>query len=142
MQLQPPPGHQLDHLLQGADAAGQHGEGVGLFEHDHLALVHRLHDHGLDVVVDHLAGLQEGGHDPQNLAAGAVRRLGAGAHQADPAAAIDQAQALARQGFAEPGSLGQVPRIGGVGRGAIDADGSKGGGTAGVIRLDHLCSGD
>ena len=64
MQVEPSPRQKLDHLFQGANAAGQNDKGVGLLEHDHLALMHRGHDHGLNLVIDDFAAAQEVGHDP------------------------------------------------------------------------------
>jgi hypothetical protein len=51
-----------------------------------------------------------------------VGGAGAGSHQADAAAAVDQLEALSRQGFAELGGGPEVSGVGGVRRAAEDAD--------------------
>src|SRR5690606_14335664 len=121
------PGQHLEDLLHGAEAAGQGDEGVGELEHAHLAFVHGAHDLQLgqaavgDLPVGQLLGDHAG-----DLAAGGQHRVGDGAHQADVAAAIDQAQAFLGDAVAEgDGALG----IGGLGAGigaAIDTDRTHG----------------
>ena len=56
VQVEPAPAHQLDHLLQRADAARKDGEGVGLLEHDPLAVMHGGDDHRVHFVVDRPRG--------------------------------------------------------------------------------------
>jgi hypothetical protein len=89
------PGHLLDELLQGADAAGQGHEGVGLLEHQPLAGVHvRDHDGLLHVVEQLLAGFQKFRDNPCDITPMVEGGLGDGAHEADIAAAIDEPNPL------------------------------------------------
>ena len=86
------PGQLLDQLLQGADAARQGHEGVRALEHQALAGVHVGHHHGLLDVRQHvLARLEEVRDDAGDVAAGRERRPRHRAHQADIAAAVDEA---------------------------------------------------
>ena len=76
-----------------------------------LALVHGLDDHGLGQ--RRMAGLalqQEARDDADHLAAAVEGGVGHHAHQADPAAAIDQRYALVGQQFAQ--AAGDVPAAG------------------------------
>ena len=105
------PGHLLDQLFQRADAAGQRDEGVGALEHDALALVHVARDDQLlRVAAGVLAVGQEFRDDAGHLAAVVEHRLGDRAHQADRAAAIDQADAvLGQDGSERPRGLRRRP---------------------------------
>jgi hypothetical protein len=121
VQAQAPPRQQFDGLLQGADGAGQHGEGVGLLEHPHLALMHGGDDDGLDFGQHQFLAGQEPRDDAQHPAAGAMSGAGAGAHETDAAAAINQAQAFPRQGFSQKGRSFEISRLGGLGGAAVNA---------------------
>ena len=94
---------RLEQFVAGAEAAGQHGEGVGAVGHHGLALVHRLHHNQLgQAAVGQLLRLQEARDDADGRTAPDQHGVGDGAHQADVAAAVDQAESAARQGGAEP----------------------------------------
>ena len=126
------PGQHLEHLVQGAEAAGQGDEAVGQVEHAHLALVHRADDLQLgqaavrDLPVGQLLRDHAG-----DLAAGLEHGVGDDAHQADVAAAVDQADAFAGQAVAQgDGAFGVGRLAAGVGA-AIDADRAHGSGSLG-----------
>jgi hypothetical protein len=92
------PGHLLDQFFQRADAARQRHERVGALEHQALALVHVARDDDfLRLPEHHLAGLQEVRDDAGDLAAMVDDRFGDRAHQADRAAAINQADVVLGQ---------------------------------------------
>ena len=120
------PGHLLDQLFQRADAAGQRDERVRQLEHLLFAFVQVARDDQLAAVERALALGQEVRDDAGDLAAVVEHGFGKLAHQADRAAAVDQADAVLRQDFAEgAGGLDE----GGVGSragAAIDADFSNG----------------
>ena len=86
------PGHDLDDLLQRADAAGKCDEGVGTFEHRMLALMHVLGD---DQFVELAEGMarrfyidEEFGYDARHVTAGGQYARGNCPHDALGAAAI------------------------------------------------------
>jgi hypothetical protein len=133
MQAELGPGQHLEHLVHGAEAAGQGDEGVGQLVHARLALVHGVHHHQFaESLVRHLALDQLARDHADGLAAAGQHRVGDDAHQAHVAAAVDQ-------GDAAPGHLGaEGARLFGVfgmlaGAGAaVDA---KGGGLGHVEEL-------
>src|SRR5260221_5000294 len=116
------PGDDLEGLLDRADSAGQYGEGVGALEHQVLALVHAADDDQLaDAVMADLAVVKMRRDDPGDAAAAEPGSVGEAAHEADPAATIDELDA----GFGKPGAeiAGglAICRIDPVGCTAIDA---------------------
>lgn len=118
------PGELLDEFLQSADPAGQGDEGIGALEHELLAGVHVGHDNHVIRTLKHdFALFEKFRDDASDFAAmidnGACDR----AHEADIAAAIDEADAGFSQVNAEfAGDTGEN-RIGAVAGAAIDADG-------------------
>ncbi len=117
------PGHLLDQLLQRADAAGQRDEGVCLLEHQHLSLMHVFGDDELGQLCHRaLAALQEARNDPGDAAAAVEHRAGERSHEADGAAAIDEAHARIRHGTAEGAGRFLVGRVGPEPRAAINAN--------------------
>ena len=88
------PGHLFDQFLEGADPARQRDEGIRALEHQALAGVHVGNDDGLLDVVEHpFARFQKIGNDASDIAAIVEDRAGDRPHQADIAAAIDEADA-------------------------------------------------
>ena len=123
------PGHDLDDLLDRADAARQRHKGVGFLEHRVLALMHVLGDdefvEALQRGLGGFLGHQEAGNDAGDLAAGAQRAIGHRTHDALAAAAIDQPQAGLGEGAAEHMAGLDVEFAAAGRRAAIDADGSN-----------------
>ena len=118
------PGELLDEFLQRADPAGQGNEGIGAFEHELFAGVHVGDDNHVIRAVEHDFALFEKFRDNAcDFAAMIEDRAGNGAHQADIAATIDEADAGFSHVDAEfAGDIGEN-RIGAVAGAAIDADG-------------------
>ena len=86
------PAQGLEELLECADPAGKGEEGGRLVGHHGLALVHVGHDVQLgQPVVRDLLGRQRLGDHADRPAPRLEHRVGDDAHQADPAAAVDQA---------------------------------------------------
>src|SRR5690606_9919875 len=117
------PGQHLEHLVQGAEAAGQGDEGIGQVEHARLAFVHVGHDlEPGDAAMRDFPVHELLGDDADHFAAGGQRGVGDDAHQADVAAAVDQGQAFLRQAGAQlRRALGVRRPRAGVGA-AVDAD--------------------
>ena len=93
----------LHELFQRADAAGQRHEGVRALEHQPLALVHvGRDDHLLHPGQRILARAQKIRDDAGDGAAMIEHGFGDRAHQADRAAAIDQANIVFSEDPAEP----------------------------------------
>ena len=117
------PGELLDQFLQRADPARQRDEGVGALEHDALALVHVLRHHDLAGALEHaFPHPQELGDDPDHLAAMRVDRVGERPHQPGRSTAIDEADAVFRQDFAEMARGRDEIRVGSRAGTAINAD--------------------
>jgi len=113
----------IPHLLVGgktfherADATGHGNEGVGQVGHHRLARVHGVDDAQVgDAVMGDLAIGQGLRDDADHFPAGGQRRVGHHAHQADVAAAVNQADALLRK--QRPHCRRRL-RIGGIGANA------------------------
>ena len=89
------PGHLLDQFLQRADAAGQGDEGIGALEHQALALMHVGGDDRSSTSSSMRSRrFRKSGMMPVTAAAVLDHGAGHRAHQADVAAAIDEADAL------------------------------------------------
>ncbi len=91
-------------LVQRAEPARQDGEGVGELEHLLLALVHAVDDVELvepGMAEFHIAQVR--GHDADHLAAPVEDGIGDDTHEADAAAAEDQAHVALGQKSAEFG---------------------------------------
>ena len=117
------PGDDLEGLVERAEAAGQHGEGVGQLEHPAFALVHAVDDDELaDAGMADLAIVQVVGNDAGDAAAAGERRIGHEPHQPDPAAAIDEFDAGFGEERAEPDRRRAVSLIDPPGRAAINAN--------------------
>ena len=103
VQAELPPGDHLDGLVERAEAARQHGEGVGDLEHALLALMHAADDdHVSDTGMRHFAVVEMTRDDAGDAPAGGKRGIGKRAHEADAAAAIDELDM--------PDSASSVPR--------------------------------
>ena len=86
------PGQLLDQLLERTDAARQGDEGIRPVEHQLLALVHVLDDDQLVGIAQHALTLgQEARNDARHAAAVLEHGAGQLAHQAEAAAAVDEA---------------------------------------------------
>ena len=106
------PGDDLHGLVQGAEAAGQHHEGVRALEHHALARVHVVDHHELrQVRMAQLELHEETGDHPGDLASVAERRAGEDAHDADSSAPVDEPDAAFGKTLPE--------RLGGSGEGGI-----------------------
>ena len=137
------PRELLHQLLQRADAAGERDEGIRPVEHQLLALVHVLdHDHLVGVAQHALLLRQEFRNDAGHVSAVRQDRASNLAHEAEAAAAVDEADA----GFGDQTSeyachLG----VGGIDAGVgatVDADVADGAdfGTAEFLgSLLHIC---
>ena len=111
MQAEPGPAEHFDSLFQRADAARQHDEGVALVEHALFSCVHVVDDFVRDILKDALFLQQEARHDAEHFAAIGMSGAGTGAHQADPAAAIDEANILLGQGTSQILRQTQIIRL-------------------------------
>ena len=117
------PRRDLGQLLERPEPARQGDEAVGQGRHLGLALVERL-DHAQlgQAAVCQLAVDQPARDDTDDLAAGPQRRVGDGAHHADPTATVDDADPA----FGEPGPDRrrelEMGRIAARARAAEDAD--------------------
>ena len=133
------PGELLDELLERAEAAGQRHEGIGLGEHQLLALMHVVdHDQLLGLDQHMLPLAQEAGNDAGDMAAMMDHRTGDLAHQAEAAAAIDEPDARLRQDAAEGvGGLEKCRVLARPGA-AIDTDALQAGNGLTVIHELHL----
>ena len=88
------PGRDLGELFQRADAAGQCCKSGGMLEHRHLALMHALGDDQFVDAGEHaFLAAQEFRDDAGHVAARFEHGPGHFAHEADAAAAINQANA-------------------------------------------------
>ncbi len=86
------PGDDLERLVQRAHAAGQNDEGLGQVEHHALAGVHAVDDLEFrEAAVAELGLLQVFRDDADDLATRRQRGFRDRTHEADAAAAIDQA---------------------------------------------------
>src|SRR4051812_36524686 len=111
------PGVDLDQLLERAGAAGERDERIREVGHEGLALVHRADLVELrQPLMGDLAPDEVAGDDTDHLAAVLERRVGHDPHQADVRAAVDDADAAARQRAREAGRRrgvgGVAPRVG------------------------------
>jgi hypothetical protein len=89
------PGELLDELFERADAAGQSDEGIRAFEHLPLALMHvGRDDHLLDALERVFLELEKVRNDPGDHAAVIEHGARHRAHDAERAAAIDEADAV------------------------------------------------
>ena len=123
MALELRPGHLLDQFLEGADSAGQRDESVGAIEHRLLAFVHVAdHDQVVGGGQRMLLANKEVRDDPGHVAARGERRAGETAHEAIATAAIDESDALGREGSAQGLRRFREPRVIARARSAIDAD--------------------
>ena len=96
MQAELRPRQLLEQLVERAEAAGQRGEAVRELGHQRLPLVQRADDVQLrQAAVRELAVDERLRDHADHLAAGRERSVGDGAHQPDPAAAVDDADARA-----------------------------------------------
>ncbi len=126
------PGDDLEGLVERAEAAGQHTEGIGQRAHAHLAEVHGGHHLQFgDRLVADLLDHEVLGDDADDPAAGGQRRVGQRAHQADPAAAEDDADAAFGGQAAELGRGLDVAALGAPRGAAVDAE---------VLELGHIVS--
>src|SRR5581483_7949742 len=88
VELQLAPGDDLEELVQRTGPAGQDDERIGPAEHRRLARMHALgDDQPADAAMADLGAQEMVGDDAGHLAAGAQRRIGHDAHEADPPAA-------------------------------------------------------
>ena len=91
VELELRPGQDLRELLQRPETAGQGHEGVGELGHHGLPLVERGHDPDVDhAAVRQLAIDEPGRDDARHPTTGGQRTVRDRAHQADPAAAVDE----------------------------------------------------
>jgi len=98
VQAKLPPCQHLEEFVERPGHAGQHYDGIGIHEHDLLALMHGLgHDKGAQVALACLARHQMDGDDPQVLPARRLHGPRDRPHQPDITRAIDQPPAVARQ---------------------------------------------
>ena len=123
MQVELPPTQGLEHLVERADAARQHGEGIGPLGHQPLALVHRRDDREFaEPRMGEFGIAQVSRDDADDAAAPGKRRIGEEPHQSDPSAPEDGFD----PGEGEPGAeFGRCLAIGGgdLGRrAAVDAE--------------------
>src|SRR4051812_33511646 len=90
MQAELSPCHDLEHLVERADAARQYRECVRPFGHYALALVHAAGGHQLGEPGMRQFGVaQRAGYDADHPSAGIESGIGQQAHQPDPSAAKD-----------------------------------------------------
>src|SRR3546814_4878760 len=117
------PAYRLPQLVHRPDTAGDGEEAVGEVGEHALSLVHPRDDMELgDAAVRDLCADERVGDHPDHLAARLERRIGDRAHQPEPPAAIDDADAAARQRTADVARGFDIDGIGG-GRGpAIDGE--------------------
>jgi hypothetical protein len=122
------PGDRLEQFLEGADAARQRDERVGVLGHPRLALVHRVDDvHRGDAGVADLAGHERVRDHADHFTASIQHRVGDDAHQTDVAAAVDEAMATGDQRAAERPRGRGVGRADTVTRSTEDADAAHAG---------------
>ena len=97
------PGDDFKRLVQRSQAARQHHEAVGQFEHAGFALMHGLrHDllgHG---IVADFQVLEKFRNDADDTAAAGQYGIGDDPHQADAPAAVNQGDAARRHQFPQP----------------------------------------
>src|SRR3546814_818224 len=86
------PGDDLQRLVERADTARQHQEGVREVEHALLADVHAVDDPKLHPGVRDLPPLEKIRNDADGAAAGAERGIGDDAHKTDPPATVDRSE--------------------------------------------------
>ena len=121
------PGGDLDGFVEGAEAAGHDDKGMGSLEHLALAVVHGFGEDEVDcALVRDLAALEEGGNDAEDLAACCQGGVGGDAHEADIAAAVDEADACLAEALAE--GLGGGAESGVVAEAGATEDGDGSGG--------------
>ena len=118
------PGEDFKEFVEGAIAAGEGDEGLAFFDHEELALVHAGGDVEVgEVGVFELAGVEEGGDDAGDMAAGGEGGIGDGAHHANTAAAVDEADLALGEGLAGlDGGLDEAGVVAGAGA-AVDGEG-------------------
>jgi protein phosphatase len=127
------PRDDLEELVEGAKAAGQHDEGVRPVGHGGLALVHGLRDgQAGQPVVRELLGLQLTGDDPVHLATGGQRGVRDDPHQPDVPAAVDDLRAALGEQRAQPSGRPRVREVNARAGAAVDRDGLQ--------RLRHAAS--
>ena len=108
------PGDDFAEFVEGSEAAGEGDEGIGEVGHEGFALVHGIDDAKLgeagvgDFHFDE--GLRD---DAGDGAAGGEDGVGEGAHEADAAASVNEAEAARDKGS---GELAGGFSVGGVGR--------------------------
>ena len=116
------PGQDLEQLLERPDAARQRDEAVRQLGHQRLALVHRADDAQLgQPAVGRARGRPAPGGSRRSPRRRGQRRVGEHAHQPDPPAAVDQADA-ARGQRRPPPRRPPRRRAGAGARAAEDAD--------------------
>ena len=116
------PGHLFDEFFERADAARQSHEGVGVVEHQLLALVHVVRHHDLAARHGVLAVDQELRNDADRFAAVVEDGARQFAHQADRSAAVHQTDLVLGQDFSERAGGLDEGRIGAGAGAAIDTD--------------------
>ncbi len=119
------PGDDLDHLVQGAETAGQDDETVGLGEHGGLALVHGAHHpEFVDTGIADLVSLQEVRDHAGDVAALFQDGPGDHAHEADVAGPVDHPDAAPGDVPAQRAAGVRMGRVGAQARAAEDAKGT------------------
>jgi len=121
------PGEDFEHLFEGAEAAGEDEEGIGLLSHEGLAGVHGVGDVELgDALVGDFEIDEDLGDDTDDAASVGKAGFGDSAHEADGSSAVDEANVALGESAAEV--------LGGFG---IDGVGSVGGGAEDGQVVDH-----
>ncbi|MNT19292.1 hypothetical protein D3C72_1545470 [compost metagenome] len=106
------PGQHLEDFFHGAEAAGQGDEAIGQIEHARLALMHRTDDLQFgQAAMGHFPVGQLARNHAGDLTAGGEHGIGHGAHQADIAAAVHQAHAVAGDAIAQRNGAFGVDRL-------------------------------
>ena len=108
------PGDDLQHLFEGAVAAGEDQESVGELGHAGLALVHGLDKfEAREAAVGDFAVREHVRQNADDLSAGGKGGVGDCAHEADFGSAVDEAEAGGGDGLAEGDSFrakgGELP---------------------------------
>ena len=115
------PADRLPKLVHGANSAGQGDKAIGQTRKGSLAFMHGAnHDQLGAAMMRHLGRLQRPGDDADHLATLRQRRIGQRAHQPQPAAAINNANAAPRQFAPHRGRQRQIALVGRRGRPAIN----------------------